>query len=465
MTAIADLSAADLVTAYRTRALSPVEVARDVVARARRFEPAVNAFVTLDEAGALDTARRAEGAYAAGGQPRPLEGVPVTLKDNLAVAGLPNRRGSAITPDTPAAEDAPVAARLREAGAVIIGKTTMPEFGWKGVGDSPLTGITRNPWDTRTGPGGSSSGAAVAAALGLGVIHVGTDGAGSIRIPAAFTGVFGIKPTFGRVPAFPISTMGVLAHLGPLTARVADAALALSVIAGPDPRDMSATLGPPDLAGLEGGVAGLRVAWSPRLGHVRHVDPEIARLAEAAARAFAALGAHVEEADPGFADPVASVMALWSAGAELAMRALPPEGRSRMDPGLVAVADAGTHVTGADYARALLFERGALATTMARFHERFDLLLTPALPIPAFAVGRNAPAEGPYAGEWENWTPFTYPFNLTQQPAASVPCGLTAAGLPAGLQIVGRFGEDALVLQAARAYEAAHPFPQIREPR
>jgi aspartyl-tRNA(Asn)/glutamyl-tRNA(Gln) amidotransferase subunit A len=465
MSTIADLSAADLLDAYRRRRLSPVEVVRDAIDRARRFEPAVNAFVTLDEEGAFAAARRAEAAYADGGTPRALEGVPVTVKDNIAVAGLPNRRGSAITPDTPASEDAPAPARLREAGAVILGKTTMPEFGWKGVGDSPLSGITRNPWDTATGPGGSSSGAAVCAALGIGVIHLGTDGAGSIRIPAAFTGVFGIKPTFGRVPAYPISTMGVLAHLGPLTAHVADAALGLAAISQPDSRDMSATLGAPAIGGIGDGVRGLRIAWSPRLGFVRHVDPEVARLTEAAARAFADLGAHVEAADPGFADPVATVMTLWSAGAELAMRSLPPDGRPKMDPGLVAVADAGTKVTGADYARALLFERGAIASAMARFHERFDLLLTPALPIPAFAVGRNTPPEGPYADDWANWTPFTYPFNLTQQPAASVPCGLTAAGLPAGLQIVGRFGEDALVLRAARAYEAAHPFPRIRAPR
>jgi aspartyl-tRNA(Asn)/glutamyl-tRNA(Gln) amidotransferase subunit A len=355
---------------------------------------------------------------------------------------------------------------LREAGTVFLGKTTMPEYGWKGVGDSPATGITRNPWNTGTGPGGSSSGAAVCAALNLGCIHIGTDGAGSVRIPAAFTGVVGLKPSYGRVPAWPISVMGFLAHLGPLTRTVTDTALAMKVIGQPDVRDMTAlTDRPPDYVdGLKGSMRGLRVAWSPRLGQNVTVDPEIAALTAAAAQAFAELGATVEEVDPGFEDPIEILMTLWSSGAALALKSIDAAGRKQMDPGLVAVAEQGERVPASAYVDALLNQRNALAYRMAQFHQRYDLLLTPTLPLPAFAVGRDTPEHGAYGEDWTRWTPFTYPFNITEQPAVSVPCGLTKAGLPAGLQIVGAFGKDALVLRAAAAFEQARPFACVDEP-
>jgi len=466
MTAIASLSAAELGPLYAARELSPVEVARDALARIERFEPEVNAFVVRDDKVPLAMAEASQARWLKGEALGPLDGVPVTIKDNIGVAGWPMRRGSAVASAAAFAADSPATARLREAGCVFLGKTTMPEYGWKGVGDSPLTGITRNPWDVATGPGGSSSGAAVAAALNLGCIHLGTDGAGSVRIPAAFTGVFGLKPSYGRVPAWPVSTMGFLAHLGPLTRTVRDAALAMNAIGQPDERDMTAFKdSPPDFtAGLDRGVRGLRIAWSPRLGGDVPVDPEIASLTRAAALAFRELGASVEEVDPGFADPLDTLMTLWSAGAALALRSAGPEARAQMDPGLVAVAEAGERLSGAAYVDALLNQRNALALQMAQFHARFDLLLTPALPLPAFAVGRNTPAHGAYGEDWTRWTPFTYPFNITQAPAASVPCGLTAGGLPAGLQIVGAFGQDALVLRAAAAFEVLRPFPRVDAP-
>lgn len=466
MTAIASLSAAELVPLYASRELSPLEVAKDALARIERFEPQVNAFVVRDDKVPLAMAQDAEARWLKGAPLGPLDGVPVTIKDNLGVAGWPMRRGSAVASDAPFAADSPAVARLREAGCVFLGKTTMPEYGWKGVGDSPLTGITRNPWDVATGPGGSSSGAAAAAALNLGCIHLGTDGAGSVRIPAAFTGVFGLKPSYGRVPAWPISTMGFLAHLGPLTRTVRDAALAMNAIGQPDERDMTAmTDAPPDFtAGLDAGVRGLRIAWSATLGGDVPVDPEIAALTRDAALAFRELGARVEEVDPGFADPLDTLMTLWSAGAALALRSAGPEARARMDPGLVAVAEAGERIDGATYVDVLLNRRNALALHMAQFHARFDLLLTPTLPLPAFAVGRNTPAHGGYGEDWTRWTPFTYPFNITQAPAASVPCGLTRAGLPAGLQIVGPYGSDYRVLQAAAAFEALRPFPRVDAP-
>lgn len=467
MTEIASLDAVELAALYRKKALSPVEVAKDALARIERFEPAINAFVVRDDAVPLAMAKAAEARFAKGEALGPLDGVPVTIKDNLVVAGWPTRRGSALASGDPATEDSPVAARMRAAGTVFLGKTTMPEYGWKGVGDSPLSGITRNPWDVSTTPGGSSAGAAACAALNLGVIHLGTDGAGSVRIPAALSGVFGLKPTYGHVPAYPVSTMGFLAHLGPLTRTVRDCALAMNVIGRPDSRDMTATLAPvPDyLAGLDGGVKGLRIGFSPKLGFDVEVHPEVAALVAAAAKRFEALGAIVEEVDPGFADPIDPLMTIWSAGAALALAKVSKVDRARMDPGLVAVAEAGERLSAAQYVDALLNQRNALALTMARFHERFDLLLTPSLAVPAFEAGRLTPAHGRYGEDWTRWTPFTYPFNLTQQPAASVPCGLTTAGLPVGLQIVGAFGADPLVLRAAAAFEADRPFARISAPQ
>jgi aspartyl-tRNA(Asn)/glutamyl-tRNA(Gln) amidotransferase subunit A len=466
MTTIASLSAAELGPLYASKQLSPVEVAKDTFARIERFEPAVNAFAVRDDAGALAMAEASQARWLKGEAIGPLDGVPVTIKDNLGVAGWSMQRGSAIASDAPFPEDSPVAARLREAGTVFLGKTTMPEYGWKGVGDSPATGITRNPWNTGTGPGGSSSGAAVCAALNLGCIHIGTDGAGSVRIPAAFTGVVGLKPSYGRVPAWPISVMGFLAHLGPLTRTVTDTALAMKVIGQPDARDMTALLDrPPDYVdGLKGGLRGLRVAWSPRLGQNVTVDPEIAALTAAAAQAFAELGATVEEVDPGFDDPIDILMTLWSSGAALALKSIDAAGRKQMDPGLVAVAEQGERIPASAYVDALLNQRNALAYKMAQFHQKYDLLLTPTLPLPAFAVGRDTPEHGAYGEDWTRWTPFTYPFNITEQPAVSVPCGLTKAGLPAGLQIVGAFGKDALVLRAAAAFEQARPFARVDEP-
>lgn len=466
MSDIASMNASELARAFSTRALSPVEVARETMARIDAFEPRINAFVLRDPEVTLAQARAAEARLMAGAPLSPLDGVPVTIKDNLGVAGWPMRRGSAIADATPLTDDCPVAERLRAAGAVMLGKTTMPEYGWKGTADSPLTGKTRNPWDLSTSPGGSSSGAAACAALNLGVIHMGTDGAGSIRIPAAFTGVFGLKSSFGHVPAHPVSTMGVLAHLGPLTRNVEDCATAMNIVAGPHPRDMMANLPKQDWrAGLDAGVRGLRIAFSPKLGFDVEVDPEIAALVEAAARRFEALGAHVERADPGIADPIEPLMTLWSSGAALILRGLSAGDKARMDPGLVAVAEAGSRLSAAAYVEALLYQRNALASAMAAFHARYDLLLTPTLPLPAFEAGRLTPGHGRYGDDWTRWTPFTYPFNLTQQPAASVPAGLTEAGLPAGLQIVAAYGADALVMRAAQAFEKEVGFPKIAAPR
>ncbi|MCZ8181836.1 MAG: amidase [Beijerinckiaceae bacterium] len=462
MSDLSEFTASALAEAYRSRRLSPVEVARDGLARIDRHQQAFNAFCHVEPGVTLAMASAAEARWREGTPLSALDGVPVTIKDNIDVAGWPSRKGSAVVPTTPAALDAPVTARLRDAGAVILGKTTMPEFGWKGTSDSPLTGITRNPWNPACTTGGSSAGAAAAAILGIGRIHIGTDGAGSVRIPAAFTGLVGIKSTYGRVPAAPISVMGVLAHLGPLTRTVEETVQAMAAIASPDPRDMMATLPPLEWArGLEDGVRGLRIAYSPALGQSVEVDPDVARQVAAAARTFEALGAHVEQVDPGFTDPVEVLLTLWNAGAALALAGITPADRARMDPGLVASAEAGARLDAATYVEALLYKRNALAETMARFHQRFDLLISPTMPLPAFEAGRLTPVHGRYGEVWTNWSPFTYPFNLTQQPAMSVPAGLTSGGMPVGLQIIGAFGDDLTVLRAARAFEAARPFPLL----
>ena len=316
---------------------------------------------------------------------------------------------------------------------MLLGKTTTPEFGWKGVTDSPLTGITRNPWNPKMTPGGSSGGAAVAAACGMGALHLGTDGGGSIRIPAGFHRHLRLQAelrTRARLSAEPFRT---LAHVGPMTRTVADAALMLTILAGPDDRDVYAL--PPDgtdyRKGLGGGIKGLRVAFAPTLGN-RRVEPEVAELVAKAAKGLRALGARVEEARPELGDYGAVFQTFWFAGAASLMSQFSPEQKRLMDPGLVATGEAGAKITLPDYFAAVK-AREAMGLAMAKFHERYDLLALPTLPLPAFEAGRLTPATESREG-WVDWTPFTYPFNLTKQPAATVPCGLTSAGLPAGLQ-------------------------------
>lgn len=466
MTDIASMTAADLVRHYRRGDLSPVEAVRDVLARIERFEPQINAFIIVDHEGALATARDSEARWHRREPRGAADGVPATVKDNVLMKGLPCRRGSVTTSDAPATEDAPATARLREQGTPIVGKTTLPEFGWIGACHSPLTGITRNPWNLAHTPGGSSGGAAAAALLNLGWFHVGTDGAGSIRIPAAFSGVFGIKPSFGRVPAYPASPFAALAHIGPLTRTVTDAAAMLSVIAGADARDMTAwNSPPPDFGvGLNDGVRGLRIAWSPRLGHVTRIDPEVADATAKAARVFEELGAQVEEVDPGLPDTAEMIRVLWYAVSANIVDPVPESARGKMDPGFLRIAEEGRRYGIADWFWAYT-RRAELANIMVRFHERYDLLLTPQMPVPALEAGLEAPAAGAFGDQWVDWSPFTYPFNMTQQPAASVPCGFTTKGLPVGLQIVGPARNDALVLRAARAFESARPFATLAEPR
>src|SRR5262245_12545726 len=369
---VAYTSATELLNLYRKKALSPVEATRLIFDRRDALHPRINAFVVVDRDGALAAAQESEGRWQRGEPLGRLDGVPVTIKDLILTRGLSTLRGSRlIDPHQDWSEDAPATARLREVGAVILGKTTTPEFGWKALGDSPLSGTTRNPWDLSRTPGGSSAGAAAACAAGVAPLHVGSDGAGSIRIPSAFTGIFGLKPSFGRVPAYPPSPMGLLAHIGPMARSVADAALLLSVLSGPDDRDPYAL--PPDdkdfIEGLDGGVRGWRIAFSPDFGYAK-VDPEIAATVAEAARRFEDLGAHVEHIDAIFASPRDALFILWAAGAAKLLGGFCAKRRAEIDPGLLATAAEGERISGVDYLAADEV-RNAISRQMAGFHRKY----------------------------------------------------------------------------------------------
>lgn len=379
-----------------------------------------------------------------------LDGVPVTLKDAVLSRGMPTRFGSKTTSgDGPWDTDSPVTARLREAGTVFLGKTTTPEFGWKGVTDSPLCGITRNPWNPSLTPGGSSGGAAVAAALNLGFLHQGSDGGGSIRVPASFTGTFGFKPTFGYVPQWPASTFTTLSHIGPITRTVADAALMMRVIAQKDGRDGYA--GPEYPFGevpLASTLKGLKLAYSRDFGYV-DVAKEILNVTDAAAQKIASLGAEIIEINPGLDDASKIITTFWRASTARLLSRLDKEQRSLLEVGLLEEAERGLSLTLSEYQDAQE-ARAELTAKMAAFHEEYDLLISPTMPVAPFPVGRNRPDPS-----YQDWTPFTYPFNLTQQPAASLACGLDSNGLPVGLQLVGARYKDMTVLSAARVLESA----------
>jgi aspartyl-tRNA(Asn)/glutamyl-tRNA(Gln) amidotransferase subunit A len=460
---IALMSATELVAAYRARRLSPVEATRAAYDRIHALDGRVNAFCFLDEEGALAAARASEARWHAGRPQGLVDGVPTSVKDILLTVGWPTLRGSKIVKrDQPWTEDAPSVARLKEHGAVLLGKTTTPEFGWKGVTDSALTGITRNPWNLERTSGGSSGGAAVAAALGMGALHIGTDGGGSIRIPAGFTGIYGLKASYGRVPAYPPSPFNPVAHVGPMTRTVADTALMLNVLAEPDARDANGL--PPAgrdwRVGLEGGVARWRIAYAATING-ETVEPEVAARVAEAVRQLEALGAEVEPITLDMPD-VGEVFAKhWLGGAAALLAQFTPEQRREIDPGLQAYAEIGARYSAVDLLAGFK-AREAFTVQINRLFEAYDLLVTPTLPIVAFQAGMNAPDSGPYAG-WTNWTPFSYPFNLTRHPAASLPVGF-ADGLPVGLQLVGPAYREDKVLQASRALEAVLPIalPRLR---
>ena len=451
-------TAAELSLAFATHQVSPVEVAKALLERIAALDGEINAFCLVDPQATLNQAEQSELRWMAGAPRSPLDGVPVAVKDLLLTSGWPTLRGSrTVDPKGPWTIDAPSVARLKEAGAILLGKTTTPEFGWKGVTDSSLSGITRNPWNKDMTPGGSSGGSAAALVARFCPLALGTDGGGSIRIPAHFTGVFGLKPSFGRVPAFPLSPFGTVAHVGPMSRTVRDAAMLLEVIARPDERDWYALpyQSTDYLAGLDKPLSGKRVAFSPRLGWAKEVDPEIEGLVAAAARRIADLGADVEEVDPPAGDPTKIFRVLWWAGAGNMFGDLSEKALELIDPDLRLITEEGKRISQKDYLAANL-ARADYGSQMRQFMSQYEFILTPSVATPAFAAGQLSPRRDD-GKAWLSWTPFSYAFNLTQQPAASVNCGFTRPGLPVGLQIVGRMFDDSGVLSAAHAYEISNP--------
>jgi aspartyl-tRNA(Asn)/glutamyl-tRNA(Gln) amidotransferase subunit A len=445
-----EYTASELSRLFRSKQASPVEALTAIIKQRDAWQP------HIDDEAALAQARASEARWRAGEPLDALDGVPVSIKDLILTKGWPTLRGSLTVDRNQAWEvDAPCVARLREAGAVIFGKTTTPEFGCKGTTDNLLTGVTRNPWNVAKTPGGSSGGAAAAVAAGAGPLAIGTDGAGSVRIPSAFCGLFGLKPSFGRVPAFPLSPFGTVAHLGPHSRSVEDAAMLMNVIAKPDARDWTSLQydGRDYTVGLHDGVRALRVAYSPDLGYVKNVHPEIAAAVHKAAEMFAQLGAHVEEVAPGFSSPAEITNGLWFAGAAFLFNNMSEAQRTQVEPAFRWEAEQGAKLSMLDIQK-LNLRRGELGSRMRQFHTRYDLLLTPGVCVTAFHAQASNTA-GPFTEEgFLGWTPFSYPFNLTQQPAAVIPCGVASDGLPMSLQIVGPMFGDALVLRTARAFES-----------
>lgn len=457
-------SAVELRDMLRNKLVSPTDVLDATLARLAEVEPKLNAFLEVTEDQARDAAKRAEQAIMGGGDVGELCGVPLSVKDLIAVKDARLTFGSRAYEDNISAVDAPSVARVRAAGAVIIGKTTTSEFGCKGVGDSPLTGVTANPWDLSRTPGGSSCGAAASIAAGVTPFGFGTDGGGSIRIPASFTGLFGIKGHFGRIPVFPVSATPTLGHVGPLARTVRDAALLLQVAAGYDPRDPGAVAQEvPDFVGAcDQPVETLRIAWSPTLGYATPT-PEVLEIAELAARSFSEMGCRVETVDKVFdADPLPLFMAEFAAGVGTRLRPILEQSPELLDPAVARMLETALGQEMGDYYETV-FRRYELRSQIAAFFEDYDLLLSPTLPVPAFGVGQNVPP-GYSEDNVFAWLFYTYPFNLTGLPAASIPAGFTSDGLPVGLQIAGRHLMETDILRAAAAFELAHPWAHHKPP-
>ena len=461
---LAQMTARELRAGYESGALTPAVVVETVLGRIERLNGDLTAFVTVTGDEARQSAAAAErvlrGDDRAAEPAGALCGVPISIKDMVATKGVRTTIGSLLLADWVPEFDTPTSERLRAARAPLLGKTTTSEFGWKGDSGNRVNGPARNPWRLDRTAGGSSGGAAAAVAAGLGPGAIGSDGAGSVRIPAAFCGVFGIKPSYGVIPAFPISPIESLSHLGVLATTVADAADVLDVVAGPDPRDRFSLpdIGAGYAASLAEPIGELRIAWSPDLGYAA-VEPGVRESAAAAAAVFESLGCHVSEVVPGWDDPYPFLDVIWSAAnAARHMNDL-EQVRHLIDPGRLEIVESGMRLTGPEVAAANAAKAG-FAEQVRQFMDGYDLLLTPTLPLTAFAAGADQP--GQVAGrptEYLSWTPFTYPFNITGLPAASVPCGMVG-GLPVGLQIVGGWRTDALVMRAAAAFEEAAPWPR-----
>ena len=451
----------------RNGELSAVDVTQAVLDRIEAIDGRLNSVVTVAAGNALEAAEAVDAALAKGEDPGPLGGVPVTVKDLMWTKGIRTTFGSRIHENNVPEADGPLVARLKRAGAIVIGKTNTPEFGHMGVTHNQVFGVTRNPWSLDHSPGGSSGGAGAAVAAGLGPIAVGSDGGGSIRIPSSFSGVFGLKPNLGRVPQYPVNIgLEWMSHAGPMTRTVEDAGLMLDVMAGPDERDMS-TLPPPpssfqDAARMTD-IGDLRIGWSPTLGFAT-VDAEVAEITERAARMLGDLGRKFEEIENVFDDPSPAWYTLFAMKFAASHQDDFDRVRDILEPGYIEFIEAGFKVSAIDCANAGHVRR-LLTQRMGEVLSEFDVLLTPTVAVPPLPIGVDNPetVNGKKVSIF-GWTPFTYPFNMTGQPASSVPCGFTADGRPVGLQIVGRRFDEYTVLRASAAFERAAPWAQHRPP-
>lgn len=445
------------------KAISAEEVMKATLNRLEAVEPKLNAFSAVVAEKALDEARAADAALAKGKSVGPLHGLPLSVKDLINVGGLPTTFGSRIAKDNWVNDDAPSVERARLNGACIIGKTTTTEFGCKaGGGDSPLTGITRNPWNLEKTTGGSSAGAAASVSAGVTPFALGTDGGGSIRIPAALCGLFGIKAQFGRVPVYPTSATPTLAHVGPLSRTVRDSALLLSAISGFDTRDpFSVAQDVPDyLACCDESIAGKRIVWSPTLGYAKP-DAEVLSICEKAVKKLESLGCQVDLVDDLLGiDPIELWNAEFYAGAGTRLKSALENSRELLDPAVAETLDLAL-VQKIDEYYEKVFARYAFRDQVREIFSKYDLIVTPTLPVDAFGVSINVPPS--LAGHSiVSWVYYTYPFNLTGNPAASLPCGLTSAGLPVGLQLIGGTNNEADIFRVASAYEASQSAGSLR---
>ncbi len=454
---IAWMPATEMATAVREKKLSPVEIAQTFLERIEAINPAINAYCLVTPEMALEQAREAEAAVTRGDDLGSLHGVPVSIKDLFDVPGLPTTKGSLVYKDNIATSWEYSAKALIDAGGVHLGKTNTPEFGFIAMTQNKLFGATTNPWDATRIAGGSSGGAASAVAAGLGPIALSSDGGGSIRIPASICGVFGLKPTYGRIPRKP-GGWTTMTHRGPTTRTVADAALAMDVMAYQEPEDpFSVATYPGSFLGeVERGIKGLRVAWSKDFGFAP-VEPEVAAACEAAAKRFEELGCVVEEANPGFDNQAPTFLRINTPADALWIGELTDEQRALMDDPAHFFYEHGKQQTGMDVARGNR-DRMQLWHRMQEFHTKYDLLLSPVISCTAFPVGQEPKQVGGRDIGPAGWMPYTQPFNLTGQPAASVPCGFDSKGLPIGLHVIGRAYEDSLVLRACRAFEQIAPW-------
>jgi aspartyl-tRNA(Asn)/glutamyl-tRNA(Gln) amidotransferase subunit A len=467
---ICRMDAVSLAANIRSRDVSPVEVIDAVLARMDKLEPILHAFCTPTPELARETARKIEQNITAGKRVGPLAGVPVGIKDLVCTKGIKTVSGSLAYADFVPDEDDVVVERLKNAGAVILGKTNVPEFGYSGVGHNPVFPTTRNPWNTDLTPGGSSAGSGAAVASGMGPFAIGSDGGGSIRIPSCFSGLYGMKASMGRVPLYPgvkderypgVSSWEALEHIGPMSRTVADSALMLSVIAGPDDRDnrtLPIEAGFDWMESLKGDLKGLKVAYTLDWGGYAAVDPRVRKIVTDAVKVFERdLGCVVEEANPGWDNPYSGFWGMVVRETDLkGMRAIARQLGDKMTPHLKEVVM--TDWTAEQLTDAVVM-RKHVNNKMWRFMRKYDLLLTPTLCVPPFEVGIQGPTaiDGKPVDQFE-WLHFTYPMNLTGQPAATVPAGWTDDGLPVGLQIVGRHLGDAMVLRASACFEAARPW-------